>query len=137
MVLPMRFKRQSSVTVVHPYAWAWEPLESDPTFVLRPMFGTKAAYIMGKLVLCFSARQEPWRGILVATDHAYHESLRRDFPSLSPHPILPKWLYLPDASPRFESTAAQLVERVRRRDPRIGIEPKARKRPAKGSRPVE
>jgi hypothetical protein len=120
-------RQATRVTVVHPYAWAWEPLEADSTFVLRPMFGTKAAYVGGKLALCFSARREPWHGVLVATDHCHHESLRHEFSNLLPHPILPKWLYLPDASPRFEATVTKLVEAVRRRDPRIGIEPKPRR----------
>lgn len=120
----MRTAKVGRATVVHPYAWAWEPLEGDPTFVLRPMFGTKAAYVGGKLVLCFSARADPWHGVLVATDHVHHASLQRDFAPLRPHPILPKWLYLPDASPAFETTVKRLVELVRRRDPRVGIEPK-------------
>jgi hypothetical protein len=124
----MRRETRERPTVVHPYAWAWEPLESDATFVLRAMFGTKAAYVGGKLVLCFAAGDEPWHGVLVCTDHAHHESLLAEFSSLCRHPILTKWLYLADASPRFESTAARLVELVRRRDPRIGIEPHVRAR---------
>lgn len=119
---------KESVRIVHPYAWLWEPLEADPTFVLRPMFGTRAAYVGGKLALCFSARKEPWHGVLVATNHDDQPSLRRDFPALLPHPILPKWLYVPDSARDFERTATRLVEAVRRRDPRIGIVPKARKR---------
>lgn len=47
---------------IHPYAWLWEPLAADPTFLLRPMFGTRAAYLDGRLVLCFAARGQPWRG---------------------------------------------------------------------------
>lgn len=110
--------------IIHPYAWLWEPLEQEPTFVLRAMFGTKAAYVAGRLVLCFSARKEPWRGVLVCTEREHHASLVAEFPALAPHPILPKWLYLPDESSRFESTAERLVGLVRQRDPRIGIEPK-------------
>ncbi len=119
--------RRERVRVLHPYAWLWEPLEADATFVLRPMFGTKAAYIGGKLTLCFSARREPWHGVLVATDHEHHASLQRDFPALLPHPILPKWLYVPDAARDFETTAARLVQAVRRHDPRIGIVPAPKK----------
>lgn len=120
----MRSSEPNKIAVVHPYAWLWEPLEQEPTFVLRAMFGTKAAYLGGRLVLCFSARKEPWRGILVCTDREHHSSLATEFPALAPHPILPKWLYLPDDSDGFESTAERLVGLVRRRDPRIGIEPK-------------
>jgi hypothetical protein len=113
---------------VHPHAWLWEPLETDPTFVLAAMFGTKAVYLDGRLVLCFSPREEPWRGILVCTERGNHASLQARFPSLSPHPILPKWLYLPESADDFEGVAAQLVELARVRDPRIGVAPGPRKR---------
>ena len=114
------------VTAVHPHAVFWEPLESDPTFFLRPMFGTKAVYLHGKIVLCFSVRKEPWRGVLVATEQTQHASLVAELPSLSPHPILPKWLYVPESSDRFEPTVELLVQLVRKRDPRIGVVPKAK-----------
>jgi len=113
---------------VHPYAWLWEPLESDPSFVLRTMFGAKSVYLGGQLQLCFPHKEEPWRGLLVCTDKTHHPSLIRDFPVLAPHPVLPKWLYLSDSSDAFDSTAERLVERVRRRDSRIGVTPQSKKR---------
>jgi len=81
-------------------------------------------------MFCFCARDEPWRGVLVGTDQARHAALQAEFPELTPHPILPKWLYLPETSDHFERTAARLVALARRRDPRIGIIPKPRKRRA-------
>ncbi len=123
----MRERDRNAVKVVHPYAWLWEPLEDAPSFVLRSMFGTRAAYVGGNLVLCFSAKTEPWRGVLVCTERAHHASLTRDLPELTPHPILPKWLYLPESVAGFERTAAQLVQLAARRDPRIGIIPKPRR----------
>ena len=119
----MSSRHTGDIKPVHPYAWLWEPLEAEPSLVLRAMFGTKAAYLGGRLVLCFSARAEPWRGVLVATERQHHASLIQEFPSLSPHPILPKWLYLPDSVSNFESIAARLVKLVRQRDPRIGVAP--------------
>lgn len=110
------------VKPVHPHAWLWEPLEADPTFVLRPMFGTKAAYIGGRLVLCFTSRKEPWRGVLVCTDREHQASLIGEFPALRPHAVLPKWLYLPESDDAFEAVAERLVRLVRQRDPRIGVE---------------
>jgi hypothetical protein len=113
---------------VHPHAWLWEPLEGDPTFVVAAMFGTKAVYLDGRLVLCFSSREEPWRGILVCTERGSHASLQARFASLSPHPVLPKWLYLPESADDFEGVAGQLVELARARDPRIGVAPGPGKR---------
>lgn len=124
----MRGKDIAIAKRVHPHAWHWEPLESDATFVLSAMFGTKGVYLDGRLVLCFSAKGEPWRGVLVCTERENHESLRVSFPSLAPHPILPKWLYLPESADDFERVAEQLVRLARERDPRIGVVPKPKRR---------
>lgn len=119
------------VRPVHPLQWLWEPLLEEPSFVLRPMFGGKSAYLEGKLVLYFAAKAEPWRGVLVCTDRTHHESLRGAFPELAPHPVLPKWLYLPETADDFERTARTLVTLARQRDARIGVMPQdGRKRPA-------
>lgn len=112
---------------VHRYAWLWEPLEQDASFVLGAMFGTKVAYLDGRLMLCFSAKEEPWRGVLVCTERASHASLLAEFRALSPHPILPKWLYLPESADDFERVAERLVALATRRDPRIGVAPKGKK----------
>lgn len=113
---------------VHPHAWLWEPLESDPTFVLRAMFGAKAVYLGGKMMLCCCAGEEPWRGLLVCTDRTRHAALQADFPALVPHSVLPKWLYLPEAAASFERDAVRLVALARARDPRLGIIPGTRKK---------
>jgi hypothetical protein len=114
----------------HPYAWLWEPLETEPSFELRTMFGAKAVYLGGKLQLCFTAKEEPWRGVLVCTDKTCHSSLTKEFPDLRPHPVLPKWLYLSESIEIFESVAGRLVVLVRKRDERIGViaKPKRAKR---------
>lgn len=116
--------------IVHRLAWLWEPLEPDPAFVLRTMFGAKAAYLDGKLALCFCDGEEPWRGLLVCTDRARHAALTAEFPELTPHQILPKWLYLPESADVFERSATLIVSLARHRDPRIGVAPQARKKPA-------
>lgn len=123
----MRRSRREQIRVIHPHASLWEALEDDPTFVLRSLFGTKAAYVGGNLVLCFSAKVEPWRGVLICTDRNHHPALMQQFANVAPHPILPKWLYLPEADARFEHTADQLVRLVRRRDPRIGVAPQPKR----------
>ena len=112
---------------VHPYQWLWEPLEEDPTFLLRSTFGGRSVYLDGKLMLYFTAGEEPWRGVLACTDHVHHAALLAEFPALSPHPILPKWLYLPESADRFESVAERLVALARRRDPRLGVSPKPKR----------
>ena len=124
------FLRSVKVRSVHPYQWLWESLEGSAGFVLKPMFGGKALYVDGKLALYFAAKKEPWRGVCVCTDRVYHESLMTDFPELKPHAILPKWLYLSEGSDRFETLAERLVKLAAKRDPRLGVAPKSRKRKA-------
>ncbi|MBL9190587.1 MAG: hypothetical protein JNK23_24130 [Opitutaceae bacterium] len=122
--------------VVHRHAWLWEPLEPDAGFVLRPMFGAQAAYLDGNLMLCFCAGEEPWRGLLICTDRAHHAALISEFPELRPHSVLPKWLYLPESVDTFERSGTLLVSLARHRDPRIGVEPKPKKKraPAKSAK---
>jgi hypothetical protein len=43
----------------HRYEWLWEPLADDATFVLRSMFGARAVYLDGKMVL--RRRALAWR----------------------------------------------------------------------------
>jgi hypothetical protein len=123
----MRSSDLGKPKVVHPHACFWEPLQDEPTFVLRSMFGAKAVYLHGKIVLCFAARKEPWRGLLVPTERVQHSSLVADFPDLAPHPVLPKWLYISESNDSFEETTERLVQLVRRRDPRMGVIPKQKK----------
>jgi hypothetical protein len=119
-------KGEPVVRKLHRHAWLWEPLESDATFVLRSMFGAKACYLDGRIMLCFCAGDEPWCGLLVCTDRSQHAALLKEYPHLTPHPILPKWLYLPESHDQFEETGMRLVRQARRRDPRIGVTPQAR-----------
>jgi hypothetical protein len=129
----MRELPEDRVKAVHRFAWIWEPLENDATFVLRSMFGSKAIYLDGKMQLCFISNAEPWRGVLLCTAKDHHQSLIGSFPALKPHPILGKWLYLPESNEAFESIAKKIVRLVRSRDPRIGVipPPKKRRKPAR------
>ncbi len=131
----MKFHRDRppAARVIHRHAWLWEPLETEPGFVLRSMFGAKAVYLDGKIVLCFSTSEEPWRGLLLPTDRAHHAALSAEFPVLTVHPVLGKWLYLPESAGAFERTATALVQLIRRRDPRIGVVPPPKKRKPGGS----
>jgi len=121
---------------VHPLQWLWEPLEADVTFVLRSMFGAKAVYLDGKLMLCFTSGQEPWNGVLVCTDRAHQPSLVTEWPDLVPHSVLPKWLYLSAEAEGFDRVAPRLVELARRRDPRLGVVPQPRRARKKIGRPA-
>jgi hypothetical protein len=109
-----------------PFEWVVDPLLEEPSFVVRPMFGAYGCYLHGRLVVVLCGRrEEPWHGVLVPTEREHHRSLLRQFPALTPHEVLGKWLYLSAATDAFEPTAHALVERIRRDDDRIGVEPRA------------
>jgi hypothetical protein len=112
----------------HPLQWLAEPLLADPSFELKSWFGGRTIMLDGKHQLFLTTQGEPWQGVLVCTFHEHQESLRAEFPTLRPHPILGKWLYLSESAENFEAIARQLVQRVRARDPRLGIPPSPRKK---------
>lgn len=103
-----------------------EPLVDEPGYFEKPMFGAQACYLHGRLMLVLAARDEPWRGLLVPSEWEHHESLKEEFPPASEHPILGKWLYIPETDPEFEETATAIAELALRDDPRLGVSPKER-----------
>jgi hypothetical protein len=99
------------------------------------MFGCMGCYLYGRLVLVLAARgREPWNGLLVPTEKKFHQSLRRDHKNLVTHPVLKKWLYLPESHDDFEERTRALVEAILASDPRFGVEPKPSS--AKGRRKI-
>jgi hypothetical protein len=114
--------------IPHRFAWLWEPLEEDATFALRSMFGSKAVYLDGKMMFCFIAKTEPWRGMLVCTHREHHQVLISEFPELAPHPVLGKWLYLPESNDGFDRIAERMIRLALNHDSRIGVVPPQRKK---------
>jgi len=116
----------------HPLEWVLEPLMEEPSYIDRPMFGCLAVYLHGRLMLLLCSGKEPWKGLLIPTDHQFHASILGDFSSVVQHPVLKKWLYLAEASEDFETTASEIIEAIRLNDMRFGVEPKERKRKKRG-----
>ena len=114
----------------HPLQWLAEPLLDEPTFVLKSWFGGRTIMLHGLHTLFLSVQGEPWQGVLVCTFHEHQPSLLAEFPALVRHPVLKKWLYLPERAETFERDARRLVQLVRARDPRLGIPPSAKKKRA-------
>ncbi|MGO4762035.1 hypothetical protein AB4120_05790 [Cupriavidus sp. 2KB_3] len=112
--------------------WIFDAFERDPSYIRKRMFGSDAAYLDGNLCLIAADRDDPWNGLLVCTSQEHHAALIADMPALRPHPVLGKWLYVPQADPAFEESADWLVARVLERDARVGVEPKPSRR-RKGS----
>ena len=115
-----------------PHYWLAEPLLDQESLIEKRMFGCDAFYLHGRLqlVLCRD-EQEPWSGILVPTSKESHNALITEFPSLKPHPVLGKWLYLQEDLDDFEKTAQKIVARINSNDSRIGVEPSEKKKSKK------
>lgn len=131
---PNRRSSASGVLERHRFAPVVESLREHPSFISRPMFGCVACYVQGRLVLVVADRREPWRGLLVPTSRETHGALVRELPELREHPVLRKWLYLPEASSRFTETAQTIVQRILAGDSRIGVEAKAPRLPSRRRR---
>lgn len=112
----------------HALAWIFEALERDSSYIETRMFGCNAAYIDGLLCLVIADRGAPWSGLLVCTSRERHAPLIEEMPALGPHPVLGKWLYIAQEHPDFEAIAERMTALVLARDPRVGVEPKPRKR---------
>jgi hypothetical protein len=100
----------------------------EPSYLDRAWFGCRAIYLHGRLMLVLCSGGEPWNGLLIATEHEFHEDIRKEFQNVIQHPVLKKWLYLPEASENFESVCSDIVEAIRTGDQRFGVEPKERTR---------
>ncbi len=108
----------------HPLQWLFEPLMEEPSYLEKPMFGCQACYLHGRLALVLADGDEPWNGLLIPTDHQFHDAIRQDFKDVIRHPVLKKWLYLSQSSEDFETVASDIVEAVRVDDLRFGVEPR-------------
>jgi hypothetical protein len=115
--------------------WIFDTFERESSYVPKRMFGCDAAYIDGLLCLVAADRDEPWNGLLICTSQDCHASLIEEMETLRPHPVLGKWLYVPQDDPAFETIVEQATALVLERDPRIGVEPKPRRRAKKADIP--
>jgi hypothetical protein len=123
----VKTKGIAKIKKIHSLQWIFEPLETNPEFLQKKMFGCQAGYLNDKLVLVIADGDAPWNGLLIPTEREFHPSLKKEFPDLNPHPVLGKWLYLPQTATDFEEIALRVVESVKAGDSRFGVDPKPKK----------
>ncbi|NTW48581.1 MAG: hypothetical protein HGB19_02380 [Chlorobiales bacterium] len=75
-------------------------------------------------------RHMEWQGLLIPTEIAHHESLIRQFPSLRPHSVLRKWLYVHQSHPDFNHVLGGIYELAQQQHKWVGVVQKPRKRKA-------
>ena len=107
------------------HEWILEAFAEHPTFFTKSMFGGLAAYLFERQMLLLveptKSGRWNWHGVLVCTDYQHHASIQAEFPALTPHAVLGKWLFIDSTHEDFESTMAAVAKQVAGNDPRFGV----------------
>ncbi len=111
--------------------WIFDAFLEHPTFFTKRMFGGLAAYLFERQMLLLveptKSGRWNWHGVLVCTDYQHHASIQAEFPALTPHEVLRKWLFVDSTHEDFESTMDRLTKRIAGNDRRFGILPRTRR----------
>ncbi|HUA17192.1 MAG TPA: hypothetical protein VMB25_00520 [Bryobacteraceae bacterium] len=118
--------------------WIFQVFENHPSFFTKRMFGGLAAYLFGRQMMLLieptKTGRWKWHGVLICTEFARQPAIIEEFPSLAPHDILKKWLYIDSHHEDFEPTMGRVVEAMARDDPRFGIRPQPKKKRGRSRR---
>lgn len=119
------FKRAGDET---PCEWLIEPLRARSNLFIRRTFGCWSFYLGEKNVLLYEpARGGDAEGLLIPSSQEFHAELIKEFPQLTPHCLLKKWLYISASTPDYEETANAIISLILAGDRRIGVLGKIRK----------
>lgn len=110
-----------------------------PKFIVRKaMFGGFAYYVEQKMVLAIfedektrtyknkTAKYAIWNGCMFPVEKHLHAEILEQYPFLTNHPVLPKWLYLPAESENFENNVEEIILQIRKRNENFGVIPKSK-----------
>ncbi len=110
------------------HEWIFDAFVEHPTFFTKRMFGGLAAYLFERQMLLLveptKSGRWNWHGVLVCTDYQHHASIQAEFPALTPHEVLRKWLFIDSTHTDFESTMDRLTKHLAGNDRRFGILPR-------------
>jgi hypothetical protein len=109
--------------------WIFQAFEDHPSFFTKRMFGGLAACLFGRMMMVLveptKTGRWKWHGVLICTDYALQPAIVEEFPELTPHRVLKKWLYIDSHNDTFESTMEKVAKAIARNDWRFGIRPSA------------
>lgn len=118
-------------------------------FDIKHMFGGMALYGHGKMLFCimedptqnfYKDKTFPypiWNGVLIPTHREYHEEFFKISKEFVPHPVLGKWMYIPQTLENFEDLVSKLVLLALKNSDTIGIFPKTKKKAVKKKKTVK
>ena len=99
--------------------------------IVKPMFGAYAVYIENKIVLILRDKDDVDSGIWLATNSEYHDSLKKDFPTMRTIELfgngVSNWQIIHKDEDDFEISANLACEFILKGDKRIGRIPKPKK----------
>lgn len=101
---------------------------------IKPMFGLWAIYWNDTILLILRQRDKnrESNGVWVATSSEFHDSLRKDIPSLKSIDSNPlqetEWQLIHEDDTDFETSVRKACELILNKDTRIGRIPKPKKR---------
>jgi len=113
----------------------FEDLADHDSFYFKKFFGGLSIYVFGKMVafVCEKPERktfrdqkfktEVWNGCLIPSTRDNHAALLKLLKGAVIHPVIGKWLYLPQKSEFFEDSMIQLIEMIQRKNTLVGIEP--------------
>jgi hypothetical protein len=117
--------------------WIVQAFEDHPSLFTKRMFGGLAVYLFGRQMMLLveptKTGRWKWHGVLICTEYAHHSAIIAEFPQLTPHAILKKWLFIDSRHADFEPTLERVAGAIARDDQRFGIHPRPKKR-RKGAR---
>jgi hypothetical protein len=121
----------------------FEDLADHETFYFKKFFGGLSIYVFGKMVAFLSEhpgdksfrgkkfKMDVWNGCLIPSVRENHSELIKILKGTVIHPVIEKWLYLPQESEHFEDSMVQLVEMIQRKNKLVGIEPELKSKKKK------
>jgi hypothetical protein len=113
-----------------PFSFVIENLFSANPIV-KPMFGCHSIYIDGKIVLSLRDKDDEDSGVWIGTSKEYHQSLKKEFPSMRSIQIFGPgtsgWQIIPKDADDFETSVNRACELILKGDERIGKIPKQKK----------
>ena len=113
----------------------FEEVADKDSFYLKKFFGGLSIYVYGRMVafLCEHPgdkkyrgkrfKLDIWDGCLIPSVRENHKELLNLLDGTIVHPVIEKWLYLPQKSKHFESSMLKLADLVARKSSLIGVEP--------------
>ncbi|MBV9745937.1 MAG: hypothetical protein JO099_19410 [Acidobacteriia bacterium] len=111
--------------------WIFEAFENQPSFLTKRMFGGLAAYLFGRQMMILveptKTGRWQWHGVLICTEYSHQAAIVKEFPQLSPHHVLKKWLYIDSRHEGFEPAMERVAAAIARDDRRFGIHPRPKK----------